>query len=359
MRGEDVREASLFSYVDLESRVPRDHPLRSIRALVDQTLERLWGDFETLYADSGRSSVPPEQLLRALLLQAFYSIRSERQLMEQLDYNLLFRWFVGLQIDDRVWHPTTFTKNRERLLQGQIARRFLYELMNLAEVTRLLSDEHFSIDGTMIDAWASMKSVRPRDDDDGPSGGGGRNADVDFRGQRRTNETHASTTDPQARLYRKGPGQPARLCYLGHALMENRSALILGTALTPATGTAERQAALAMIDARAAARRRTLALDAGYHDRTFVRSLRQRRVTPHIAMKRRYNSIDGRTTRHAGYAISMRIRKRIEEFFGWAKDVGGVRKTRFIGPDKVGWQLEFAAAAYNLIRLPKLMGAAP
>jgi len=357
MRGADVEQPELFSYVSLESRVPQGHPLRRIRTLVDEAFATLESDFGQLYAATGRPSIPPEKLLRALLLQAFYTIRSERQLMEQLDYNLLFRWFVGLSMDDRVWHPTTFTKNRDRLLDGEIATRFLTALLNLPKVRELLSDEHFSVDGTLIDAWASMKSVRPRDDDDDMPRSGGRNPDVDFRGQRRRNDTHASTTDPQAKLLRKGRGKPAQLCYVGHALMENRNRLIVDTRLTQANGRCEREAALEMIREVRAGRRLTLGADAGYNARDFVAELRAWEVTPHVAGKT-HSAIDGRTTRHPGYAVSQRIRKQIEEFFGWGKSVGGLAKSRFIGPRRLGWQFTLSATAYNLIRLPKLMEAA-
>lgn len=253
MRGQDVEQPQLFSYVSLEARVPNNHPLRRIRTLFDQVLDGLSGEFDRLYADSGRPSIPPEKLLRALLLQALYTIRSERLLMEQLNYNLLFRWFVGLEVDDPIWHPTTFTKNRDRLVSGAVAQRLLQQLTELPEIRRLLSDEHFSVDGTLIEAWASMKSFVPRSDDgsndDNANGGGsgGRNPNVNFRGKRRTNDTHASSTDPNARLYRKAKGQPAQLCYIGHALMENRSGLIVDTRLTEANGTAERTAALEMV----------------------------------------------------------------------------------------------------------------
>lgn len=362
MRGDDVEQGTLFSYVNLESRVPGNHPLRRIRTLFDRVLGELSGDFDRLYAGSGRPSIPPEQLLRALLLQALYTIRSERLLMEQLDYNLLFRWFVGLNIDDRVWHPTTFTKNRDRLVSGSVAQRLLQELTEVPEIRRLLSDEHFSVDGTLIEAWASMKSFVPREDDsDGDGGGGqgcgggGRNPSVNFRGKPRKNDTHASRTDPNARLYRKAKGRPAQLCYIGHALMENRSGLIVDTRLTEANGRAERRAALEMIREIPAGPRLTLGADAGYNTRGFVRDLRECHVTPHVAGKRRYSAIDTRTTRHEGYSLSQRARKRIEEFFGWGKTVGGLAKTRFIGPDKVGWELAFTALAYNLRRAPKLL----
>jgi transposase len=365
MRGGDVQTEGLFSYVSCEARVPAGHPLRAIRAMVDEVLEVLSADFEGMYAKTGRPSIAPEKLLRALLLQAFYSIRSERQLMEQLDYNLLFRWFVGLSMDSAVWDATVFTKNRDRLLEGDVATKFLAAVVAQARGRNLLSDEHFSVDGTLIDAWASMKSFRPKDDGDGPPGPG-RNAERDFRGERRSNQTHASTTDPEAKLYRKANGQASRMAFMGHVLMENRNGLVVGARVTQATGTAEREAALALVDGLGAKGRITLGADKAYDAREFVRDLRARKVTPHIARneqiteageRRRSSAIDGRTTRHPGYAISLRIRKRIEEVFGWAKTTGGLRKTRHKGTDRVGWAFILTAAAYNLVRLPKLIAA--
>ena len=366
MRGVDERGDGLFSYVDLEARVPADHPLRAIRVLVDEALAALSGDFARLYSKTGRPSIAPEKLLRALLLQAFYSIRSERQLMEQLDYNLLFRWFVGLSVDAPVWDATVYSKNRDRLVAGDVAARFLQAVLQGARVRRLLSDEHFSVDGTLIEAWASMKSFRRTDgdDDDAPPG---RNAERDFRGERRSNATHASATDPDARLYRKGDGQSSRLCYMGHLLMENANALIVDAALIRASGTAEREAALAMLGRRSQGRRITLGADKAYDVAAFVDALRNRSVTPHIAVdgrlsklgKRRLTRIDRRTTRHAGYAASQRLRKRIEEGFGWIKTTGGLAKTRHRGLDRVGWMFTLTAAAYNLVRLPKLLAEAP
>ena len=366
MRGWDERSGGLFSYVDLESRVPADHPLRAIRVLVDEALSALSGDFERLYSKTGRPSIAPEKLLRALLLQAFYSIRSERQLMEQLNYNLLFRWFVGLAIDAPVWDATVYSKNRDRLVAGEVAARFLQEVLRGARVRRLLSKEHFSVDGTLIEAWASMKSFRPKEgDDDAPPAG--RNAEHDFRGERRSNASHASTTDGDARLYRKGNSQSSRLCFMGHLLMENRNALIVDAELTRASGTAERDAALAMLERRKGRRRITLGADKAYDVADFVEALRQRRVTPHIAIdghirktgKPRATRIDRRTTRHPGYAVSQRLRKRIEEGFGWIKTIGALPKTRHRGLDRVGWMFTLTAAAYNLVRLPKLLAQAP
>ena len=370
MRGEDARSGALFSYVDLEARVPSSHPLRTIRDLANEALSALAEDFSALYAATGRPSIPPEKLLRAMLLQAFYSIRSERQLMERLDFDLLFRWFVGLGVDDPVWDHSTFSKNRDRLLDGDVAAKFLSAVLAQRRVKRLLSNDHFSVDGTLIEAWASMKSFARKDagegpenkSDDPPSGGGGsRNREADFHGEKRSNETHASTSDPEARLYRKGAGKVAKLCFIGHALMENRNALFVDACLTPADGHAERVAALHMIEPRAdRAKRITLAADKGYDAEDFVNELRSMRVTPHVAqnVRGRSSAIDGRTTRHAGYGFSLRIRKRIEEGFGWIKTVAGQEKTKFRGCERVGFAFTFAAAAYNLVRLPKLLAAA-
>ena len=367
MRGADERSGVLFSFVDLEARVRRDHPLRSIRRITDVALEALTADFTRLYSRIGRPSIAPEMLLRAMLLQALYSIRSERQLMDRLDFDLLFRWFVGLGIDDPVWNHSVFSKNRDRLLEGEIAARFLTSVLAQPQVKRLLSNDHFSVDGTLIEAWASMKSFKPKTsgeagcgDDTEPPAPGGRNVEVDFKGQKRSNETHESTTDPEARLYRKGPGMEARLCFIGHALMENRSGLIVDACLTAADGHAERIAALAMIEPRADRPRGiTLGADKAYDAEDFVNELRSMNVRPHVAQNTngRRSAIDGRTTRHAGYAMSQKIRKRIEEGFGWTKTVGGQRKTRFRGKARVGWAFTFAAAAYNLVRLPKLLAA--
>jgi transposase len=370
MRGGDVRTEGLFSYVSCEARVPSTHPLRPIRAICDEALEILSPEFEGLYAKVGRPSIPPEKLLRALLLQAFYSIRSERQLMEQIGYNLLFRWFVGLAMDATIWDVTVFTKNRERLLAGEVAVKFLAAVVAQAQSRSLLSEDHFSVDGTLIEAWASMKSFKPKDGGDDPPGPGpgpGRNGERDFRGEKRSNQTHASTTDPQAKLYRKANGQSSRMAFMGHVLMENRNGLVVGAMVTQATGTAEREAALKLVDGLKTRRRITLGADKAYDAREFVRDLRSRKVTPHIARNeqitedgtlRRSSAIDGRTTRHPGYAISLRIRKRIEEVFGWAKTTGGLRKTRHKGTDRVDWVFTLTAAAYNLVRLPKLMVAA-
>lgn len=416
MRGSDERNEALFSYVNLEDRVPARHPLRLIREIVNGALARLDGAFATLYAAEGRPSIAPERLLRAALIQILFSVRSERQLMEQMQYNLLFRWFVGLGIDDPVWVPTVFSKNRDRLLTTDIARQFLAAILADKAVAPLLSDEHFSVDGTLIKAWASMKSFQPRDAANGaepaadgdaspaqdggastteqaaafdagpgqdngaatsePTAGGseapaldgrapaieppaaGRNAEVDFHGQKRSNETHASRTDPEARLYRKGPGKEAKLCFMGHALMENRNGLVVDACLTQANGHAEREAALALIEPHADRPGRiTLGGDKNYDAEDFVNELRSMNVTPHVAAKRTGSALDGRTTRHAGYAMSQRIRKRIEEVFGWGKTVGPLAQTMLRGAERVGAQFTFTVAGYNLARLPKLLAA--
>lgn len=363
MRGSDERTGALFSYVDLDARVRKDHPLRVIRTVVNEALGTMEPDFALLYAGTGRPSIAPERLLRAMLLQAFYSIRSERQLMERIEFDLLFRWFVGLGIDDPVWDHSTFSKNRDRLLEGAVAACFLSAILAQPRVKRLLSSDHFSVDGTLVEAWASMKSFHPKEGPDDPAPPeGGRNPDADFRGERRSNATHASTTDPDAKLYRKGPGQEAKLCFIGHALMENRSGLLVDTCLTQAGGHAERVAALTMIEPRADRPRAvTLGADRGYDAADFVNELRTLNVRPHVAQnKTRRSAIDGRTTRHPGYAASQRVRKRIEEAFGWMKSIGGLRRPMLRGLPRVGFAFTFAAAAFNLVRLPKLLaGAAP
>jgi transposase len=362
MRGSDKRPGELFSYVDVEQRIRLDHPLRAIRALTDAALAMLSGDFAALYSGIGWPSIAPEMLLRAMLLQAFYSVRSERQLMERLEFDLLFRWFVGLGIDDAVWDHSTFSKNRDRLLEGEIAARFLSAVLAQPRVKRLLSSEHFSVDGTLIEAWASMKSFKPKEPPDG--GGthaGGRNSPADFRGEKRSNRTHRSTTDPDARLYRKGPGMEAKLCFIGHGLMENRCGLIVDARLTRVSGHAERLAALDMVEGVADRPRAvTLGADKGYDAADFVEELRAINVRPHVARNTsgRRSAIDRRTTRHPGYAKSQRIRKRIEEAFGWIKTVAGLRRTKLRGLPKVDWAFTFAAAAYNLVRASKLIAVA-
>jgi transposase len=330
--------------------------------VVNATLVSMSADFSELYSHLGRPGIPPERLLRALLLQCFYSVRSERQLMERLEFDLPFRWFVGLGVDDPVWDASVFSKNRDRLLAGEVAQRFLAELLARPEVKRLLSTEHFSVDGTLIQAWASQKSFRRKDGEDEPPGPG-RNGEKDFKGEKRSNTTHASTTDPDARLYRKGGGQPAELCYLGHALMENRSGLIVGGVATRATGDAEPLAAIELVKAVAGRRRITLGADKAYDTRNFVLECREENVTPHVAQNittTRGSRIDGRTTRHAGYAVSLRIRKRIEEGFGWVKEVAGLAQVKLRGLARVDFAFVLGLAAYDLVRLPKLLaGASP
>jgi transposase len=390
MRGTDGTSGSLFSYVDLEERIPPRHPLRKIRQVVNDALASLDAEFEALYTDFGRPSIPPERLIRASLLQILFSVRSERQLMEQMDYNLMFRWFVGLGIDDPVWVPTVFTKNRDRLLSTEMSRKVMAAILAHREVAPLLSDEHFSVDGTLVKAWASMKSFQPKadtapPDDEGPGGQlspdttlepapsetpaetdtmprntkAHRNAEVDFKGEKRSNATHASTTDPDARLYKKSPGTGAMLCFMGHALMENRNGLIVQGDLTKADGHGERKAALDMVHRHSpgSTRRLTLGADKGYDAGEFVRDLRQACVTPHVAQKSRHSAIDGRTTRHAGYALSQKHRKKIEEAFGWAKTVGGMAQTMYRGIERVRSRFILTMAANNLARLPRLLDA--
>ena len=403
MRGTDEVSGSLFSYVDVEARIPGRHPLRKIRQVVNDALASLDAEFEALYTDFGRPSIAPERLVRASLLQILFSVRSERQLMEQMQYNLLFRWFVGLGIDDPVWVPTVFTKNRDRLLTTEMSRQVMAAILAHREVAPLLSDDHFSVDGTLVKAWASMKSFQPKADDTPPDDDPGsphgpdataedhpeptepetapmsrstrrnRNPEVDFKGEKRTNATHASTTDPEARLYKKSPGTGAMLCFIGHALMENRSGLIVQGDLTQADGHAERRAALAMIHRHSPGptRRLTLGADKGYDAAEFVADLRRACVTPHVAQKSRYSAIDGRTTRHEGYALSIRHRKRIDlrrkndpldHFlilltFGWAKTVGGMAQTVYRGLERVRARFTLTMAANNLARLPRLLAA--
>ena len=392
MRGSDETSGSLFSYVDLEDRIPARHPLRKIRQIVNDALASLDRDFDVLYSVEGRPSIAPERLLRASLIQILFSVRSERQLMEQMEYNLMFRWFVGLGIDDPVWVPTVFSKNRDRLLTTDIARKFLAAILAHGEVAPLLSEEHFSVDGTLVKAWASMKSFQPKPEpappveDKGsndppppptvtapdaqtpaqpnpeiatmtPENPTDRNAEVDFRGQKRSNATHASVTDPEARLYKKSAGTGATLCFIGHTLMENRHGLIVQTEMTQADGHAERRAALAMIHRHSpgSTRRLTVGADKGYDSADFVKDMRQACVTPHVAQKARHSAIDGRTTRHAGYALSQKSRKKIEEPFGWAKTVGPMAQTMLRGVKRVGAQFAFTMIACNLARLPKLL----
>jgi transposase len=349
MRGSESSQSAMFSYVSLEERIPEDHPLREIRKLTDKALSRLSRRFTSMYAKTGRPSIPPEQLLRGLLLQALYTIRSERQLMEQLEYNLLFRWFVGLEMDDRVWSATVYTKNRDRLLRGDVAQAFFTEVVSEAQESGLLSEEHFTVDGTLIEAWASHKSFQPKDDED-DSGGDGSN----FHGSRRKNDTHESKTDPDSRLFRKGYGKEAKLSYMGHVLMENRNGLVVNARLTQATGRAEWEAALEMAKEIPGQHRVTLGADKGYDTAEVVDSLRELGISPHVARKRSGSAIDDRTTRHEGYEISQLKRKLVEPVFGWLKAVGNLRKTRHRGRPKVGWMFLFGLAAYNLVRIGNL-----
>jgi transposase len=355
MRGDDRQQSDLFIYGSLEERVPKDHPLRPVRAMADIGLEALSRRFAELYSKIGRPWIAPEKLLRALLVQLLYSIRSERLLMEQLEYNMLFRWFVGLSMNEAVWNHAVFSKNRERLLEGEIANEFFAVVVEQARAMRLLSDEHFTVDGTLIEAWASHKSFQPKDNTDDTGGGG------NFHGNKRRNETHESKTDPEARLFRKGRGKEAKLSYMGHVLTENRNGLVVDVELTTADGRAEREAGLAMASRLPGGRRRvTLGADKGYDTEAFVAGLRELNVTPHVAQNTsgRRSRIDERTTRHMSYTISQRKRKRVEEVFGWIKTTAGLRKTRHRGRDRVGWMFTFAAAAYNLVRMRNLLLAA-
>lgn len=398
MRGADVVVGSLFSYVDLEKRVPEKHPMRLIKRVVDEVLASLSGEFEGMYSDIGRPSIPPEKMLRGSLIQAFYTLRSERQLMEQLDYNLLFRWFVGLGVDDPVWDHSTYSKNRDRLLEADVARLFLKGIVEHPLVAPLLSDDHFTVDGTLIQAWASLKSFVPKPPaargDDGDPGAPStpetttptaeppatetpatetaspmtgaenspektsRNEEVNFHGQKRSNATHASTTDPESRLFRKGPGKEAKLSYMGHALTENRHGLVVEATFTTATGTAEREAALDMLNTHlpGSTRRITLGADKGYDVASFVGDLREMCVTPHVAAKSKGSAIDARTTRHAAYAMSQKKRKLVEEAFGWGKTIGGLARIKLKGAARQGFAFTFVMAAYDLVRLPKLLG---
>ena len=404
MRGSDAVTGSLFSYVALEDRVPGNHPLRVIREVVNEVLVALDAEFSAMYSGLGRASIPPERLLRGSLIQAFYTIRSERQLMEQLDYNLLFRWFVGLGIDDPVWDHSTYSKNRDRLLEADVAKKFLKAILAHRKVAPLLSDDHFTVDGTLVQAWASMKSFVAKEPSPPPEGGPGseaqapgapaekaetpastkadakaqsantetpmpttdasksRNEEVDFHGQKRTNATHASTTDPEARLFRKGKGKEAKLSYMGHATTENRHGLVVETEMTQATGTAEREAAKTMIESHApgSERRLTVGADKAYDTADFVADMRQMCVTPHVAQndKGRASAIDARTTRHQGYAVSQKKRKLIEEAFGWGKTIGGLARPMRKGKARMGFVFTFTMAAYDLVRLPRLLAEA-
>jgi len=358
MRGTDTQQSSMFSYLSPEERVPANHPLRPIRTMVDGVLKALSPTFSCLYSAFGRPSIPPEKLLRALLLQVLYTVRSERMLMEQLEYNLLFRWFVGLNMDEAVWVPTVFTKNRDRLLEGDIAEKFFALVLDQARVADLLSDEHFSVDGTLIEAWASQKSFRRKDRPAPPPSDDPGNPTVDFHGEPRSNETHESTTDPDARLARKSGGQESKLAYCGNILIENRNGLVVDTELLQCNGTAERDAAMLMTERVEGTRQVTLGADKGYDTKDFVKEMRGINVTPHVAQNDKRpggSAIDGRTTRHVGYQVSQRKRKRIEEVFGWVKTVGMLRKTRHRGVETVAWVFTFTVTAYNLVRMRNLL----
>lgn len=362
MRGDDVQQGGMFSYVSLESRVPPTHPLRGIKALLDEALAGMSRDFDRVYASEGRPSIPPERLVRASTLQILYSIRSERLLCEQLDYNLLFRWFVGLSIDEPIWDHSSFTKNRDRLIEAKVARKLLRKIVRRAKKAQLLSNEHFSVDGTLIESWAAVKSMRRRDGSDGPPGPG-RNPWVNWHGEKRTNETHVSPTDPEAKLFRKGQSQGAKLYYMGHVLMDHREGLVVDVEVTEANGFAEREAALAMLDRHPSQEQRTVAADKGYDTADFVADCRERAVTPHVAMNvtaQRDSAIDARTTRHAGYLASQRLRKRIEECFGWGKDGRPMRKMKVVGKEKVAFLTTLTMGCYTLLRVAKLLaGPAP
>jgi transposase len=361
MRGEASNQTAMLLAVTPDQLVPADHPIRRIKPIVERALAELSSAFRAMYAATGRPSIPPEHLLKGSLLIALYSIRGERQFCERLQYDLLFKWFLDLNIPDPAFDASTFSKNRERLMTHDVAGAFFDAVLAEAARHGLLSDDHFTVDGTLLESWASLKSFRPKDGGDAPPpDGGGRNPDVDFHGQRRSNATHASTTDPDARLARKGKGKEAKLCLAGHVLMENRTGLAVDVLLTHATGTAEREAALIMLDRRPGARHRlTLGADKNYDTRDFVAACRQRQVIPHVAQNTsgRRSAIDGRTTRHPGYAISQRVRKRVEEIFGWAKTIGGGRKLRYIGLARNQYWAELTTAAYNLVRMVKLIPA--
>jgi transposase len=364
MRGEDIQQSELFSYGSLEDRVPKNHPLRAIRTMVDEALAGMSARFDEIYPEDGRRSIAPERLLRALLLQMLYSVRSERMLMEQMQYNLLFRWFVGLSANEPVWHPTVFTKNRDRLLEGAVAEEFFSLIVIQARKSKLLSDEHFTVDGTLVEAWAGQKSFQRKDRDDDPLNppppDRGSNPTINWHREKRSNDTHESLTDAMARLYKKTRGAEAKLGYLGHVLTENRNGLIVDVRLTQASGTAERDAAADMMAAKPMSRHVTLGGDKGYDTKGFVKRLREMNITPHMAQnvnRTGGSAIDGRTTRHEGYATSQRKRKRVEEVFGWMKTIALQRKTRFRGAERVGWMFTLAAAAYNLVRMRNIQAA--
>jgi transposase len=359
MRGIDHQQADMYSYVSPEARVRADHPLRAIRKMADEALKNMTERFEAMYAKTGRPSIPPEKLLRAQLVQMLYSIRSERLLMEEIDYSMLFRWFVGMNLDEPVWDATVFTKNRNRLLEGDVAREFLCEVVKQAQAKGLTSDEHFTVDGTLIEAWASLKSFQRKDGTNQPPDDRG-NPTVNFHGEKRSNQTHESTTDADALLARKGSGKEAKRSYNGNLLTENRNGLIVNTEVFPANGMAERAAAMAMMEKIPGDQRVTVGADKGYDTRDFVAECRQLHVTPHIAQNTKRSggsAIDARTTRHRGYEVSQKKRKRIEECFGWLKTIALMRKVRHRGIEKVGWVFTFAAAAYNLVRMRNLLAS--
>jgi len=361
MRGLDKQQSAIFSYVSPEARVPPNHPLRPIREMVDESLKALSPVFDQMYASFGRPSIAPEKLLRSLLVQILYSIRSERMLMEQLEYNLLFRWFVGLNVDEPVWVATVYSKNRDRLLNGDVAEQFFAKVLDQAGKHDLLSDEHFSVDGTLIEAWASQKSFRPKDNGSAPPADDPGNPTVDFHGEKRSNDTHQSTTDPESRLARKSGGHEAKLAFCGNVMNENRNGLVVDTELMQCSGTAEREAAVRMVNRTEGNGRITVAADKGYDTKDFVSQMRAANATPHVAANHTRpggSAIDGRTARHAGYWISQQKRKRIEEVFGWLKTVAMLRKTRHRGLLRVGWVFTFAAAAYNLVRMRNLLSPA-
>lgn len=358
MRGIDHQQGDMFSYLSPEQRVRKDHPLRAVRAMTDEILERMSPLFDAMYAESGRPWIPPEKLLRAELLQMLYSVRSERLLMEEIDYSILYRWFVGLNLDERVWDATSFTKNRDRLLEAAVAKEFLAQVVERARMAGWISDEHFTVDGTLLDAWASLQSFQPKDKQGTPPPDDPGNPTVDFHGQKRSNETPASTTDPDARLARKGKGKEAKLSYNGNLLVENRNGLIVDAELFQANGRAERDAALVMLEQIRGDGRIPVGGDKGFDTAEFVNACRPMNVTPHVAQNTSRpggSAVDARTTRHAGYAISQKKRKRIEECFGWMKDIALLRKLKHRGLLKVGWIFTFAAAAYNRVRMRKLI----
>ena len=347
----------MFSYLSPEQRVRQDHPLRAVRAMTDEILERMSPLFDAMYAEGGRPSIPPEKLLRAQLLQMLYSVRSERLLMEEIDYSILYRWFVGLNLDERAWDATSFTKNRDRLLEAAVAKEFLAQVVERAGAAGLVSDEHFTVDGTLLEAWASLKGFQAKDKQDAPPDDPG-NPTVDFHGQERSNETHESKTDPDALLARKGKGKEAKLSYNGNLLVENRNGLIVNAELLQANGRAERDAALLMLEQIPGDSRITVGGDKGFDTAEFVEQCRHMNITPHVAQndgRRGGSAIDARTTRHAGYKVSQKKRKRIEECFGWLKDIALLRKLKHRGLFKVAWIFTFAAAAYNLVRMRKLI----